>query len=564
MSSLRRSVYRSCRLGILLFMLCFPTGCAGFTTSNGQTQTATAENLDKTNAQTNASVLNPESTQSSDATNPLDSSTNIPTVGSVSSEKTNEQKSLDTLNASRQLLASGSYRQAIEMAVSSYVAAPSDEAKTIMFYAASQLTPIEVMRLETKVQTHIEQATLGQIRLNQCAAQNDADCIAQLLPKTADSLQMIGDEEAAQRLINSPFIADGASLPTAAVLLPLSGADRKLGRAMLGAMLQAAGIYNHQPIPFALRFFDTKTSPDAIPPCLDEADALHAKLIIGPLDIRESMAATKKLSSDTVLIGFSPNDEFIANRPNAFQFSYALTEESQQIAKLIVSLNPSKIAAVSPEDAYSAESIRQLQASLPATHSISTLSFPANQTDLRDIAKKVAKESPDIVFLPTSPDIAERIASFMAQENLWCKSPGTPQPKAVADQRKFITCLSTSAWAPIASDHRYKFIVNAIYLDYIEAASQIAPDFAFQFEKLYHRLPAVQEIMPFILLSMLKNMPEKAWQSAESLQKAVYDALNGQRYLLIPGLRQVTEQSSTPYLPPASADALPGRTINSR
>ncbi len=549
---------------MLLFMLCFPTGCAGFTTSAPQSQTATAENLDKTGPLTNESAHTSDGSAQSTATSPLDSPSNLPGDGPVSQENTLAQKSIDDLNDARRLLATGSHLQALEMAVSSYVAAPNDEARAIIYYAASQMTPIEVMRLENKAQTHIEQATLGQIRLNQCAAQNDADCIAQLLPKTADSLQMIGDEEAAQRLRNSPFIADGTPVPTAAVLLPLSGADRKLGRAMLGAMLQAAGIYSHQPLPFALRFFDTNTSPDTIPPRLDDAGALHAKLIIGPLDIRESLAATKIINPDTILIGFSPNDEFIANHTNVFQFSYALTEESQQIAKLIVSLNPSKIAAVTPDDAYSAESIRQLQSSLPSTYSLSTFSFPANQTDLRDIAKKVASASPDIVFLPTSPDIAERIASFMAQENLWCKSPGTPQPKASVDQRKFITCLSTSAWAPIANDHRYKFIVNAIYLDYIEAASKTAPDFASEFERLYHRLPAVQEIMPFILLSMLKKLPETAWHSPSSLRQAVFDALKGQRYLLIPGLRQVTEQSSIPYLPPDSADSLPGRTINSR
>ena len=109
----------------------------------------------------------------------------------------------------------------------------------------------------------------------------------------------------------------------------------------------------------------------------------------------------------------------------------------------------------------------------------------------------MAQQSPDIVYLPTTADTAERIASFLAQENLWCKTPGSVAPNSKIDTRKFTVCIGSSAWAPIADNHRHKSLIEALYLDYTDAATSFNAEFATQFSALYHRQPAVQEVLPF-------------------------------------------------------------------
>ena len=440
----------------------------------------------------------------------------------------------------------GEYAKAFATATESYVTAPLPGTQDVALYAASMLTPIELKRLDDHATTHFERAILGQLRLNICAGVGDDACVSALVPTTADALETIGDTAQAERLRR--FAASGATeQPVVAVFLPLSGAERRLGRAMLGAILQRSGIYDMTPLPFALRFFDTQSSPQTIPALLAEAKALGAKAVLGPVDIRECTAAAQDLF-DAVMIGFSPNDAFVTNE-DVFQFSYSLDLEVSGMAQVAVSAGATRVAAVFPEDAYASAASARLAASMPSGIKVQEFPFAANTTDLRPVAQKIAASGADAVYMPVTAEAAERIASFLAQENLWCRTPGTPAPKAVNDNRRFITCLGASAWAPVADNHRHKFLVEALYPDYADAATALEPSFAKAFEALYHRLPSVQEVMPWIAVTMLRKLPDTAWESTESLRAALQDALQTKKYLITPGIRQITAQSSKPYNP---------------
>ena len=536
--------------------LCFGCGHSGTNiqnaTAESQTNTAVAsatnvESSTQVESKTNTTSIH-DSTSSWSVDNPGDNVQKTPEV--VAAELTEQ-----AMTAVQNL----AYEQAFKLAIKSFAEYPSEEARNVATYAASQLTPIELKRLGAQAQTHIELAIIGQLRANVCASQSDSACLEQIIPETVQALEAIGDSDAAQQLRT---LQNGVSTvrPLVAVFLPLSGNDRKIGRAMLGAILQASGIYNHRALPFDIRFFDTKTSADAIDSILSDVRKSNVKLIIGPVDILECRAVSQKLDPQTVMIGLTPNGEFIQNKPNVFQFSYALKEEAQKAAQIVVSANASKVIAIGPEDEYTKSSAQQLQLSLPSSISFETVTFPANQADLRDLASKVAKKTPDVIYFPTTADMAERIASFMAQENIWCKLPGTPQPNAKVDTRRFVSCLAPGSWAPVADGHEYKVINDAIYLDYSEAAERVSAGFSEQFQNLYHRQPSVQEILPFVAISMLKSMPDSAWHSPESLQNAVESLLRGHQYLMIPGFRQVTPRASKPWTAPFSSDA-PARTL---
>lgn len=462
-------------------------------------------------------------------------------------EPDRSQAQLD-FDAASDAVQSGQYALALKLAAQSYQAVPSDETRSLAMYAAMQLSPIELANLESSITFPLEAAVAGQLRLNTCASMHDNACVAALLPGTAMALEAIGDSASAERLRTMLARASNSSQPVVAVLLPLSGTDRRVGRAMLGSILQASGIYHHSSLPFDLRFFDTQSNVQTIPGILAEVQKLGARLILGPLDIQESMAVVPNLAEiQTVMLGFSPNDEFTKQSSAAFQFSYALTLEAEQLAQTIVALNVQRMVAVSPEDAYASTLVQQLQTSLPTGMAVSHVTFPQTQTDLRDIAHKIASQSPEVVYFPTSIETAERIASFLAQENLWCKTPGTPAPQSKLDTRKFTTCIGSSAWAPVADNHRYKSLHEALYLDYTDAAAVYVADFDKQFQALYHRLPAVHEILPFVAVSMLKTLPDEVWQNPESLQQGVQTLLRGQKYLMLPSLRQITSTGSQSF-----------------
>ena len=469
---------------------------------------------------------------------------NVDDVGTVDVQM---QQAKSSLESAETAIKNQGFSQAIQYARESYLHLPTTDAIRVAAYAASRLSPIELTRLYGAAETHFERAVVGQMRVNFCAAQNDQACLDKVLPETIESLYLIGENDNADRLSKYGMQNGVAQTPVAAVMLPLSGKDRKIGRAMLGSMLQAAGIYNHKRMPMHLRFFDTRSSAAAIPEILAEIDKAGIRLIVGPVDIQECNAVAHGLG-EKVMIGFSPNDSFVGDLNGVYQFSYAIAEEAQQIAQMLIGMNAQTIVSISTDDAYAATTVEQLKASLPQGVNVSAFTYPAKQTDLRDLAKKAAAAAPDTVFLPVSVDVAERIMSFMAQENIWCAKPGTPQPKAASDQRRFVTCMATSAWAPIKDDQRFKFINEAIYLDYSDAANKLDTDFASGFEGLYHRPPAVHEVLPFTAITMMRSLKASDFESKTSLTQAVGQIFGATRYLMLPGARRITSAGTAPYV----------------
>lgn len=449
---------------------------------------------------------------------------------------------------------------AFQSAAELYEQTHHDADKTRVYYAASLLSPNEQKRrVQDPHLTPFARAVLAKLALQHDLSQNDRDTIAEDMQILAPYLSGPEHENDLRQL---QTLTRQDHMPIIAVILPLSGKDRRIGRAMLGAILQAAGVYDHRSLPFALRFFDSASTADDIQHIVAQIQSLDAKLVIGPVDINESMRAANALPEHILMIGFSPNDAFVGERDHVFQVSYTITQEIQTISATIASLGTRTIHIAAPDDRYASTTIDLLQNSLPAYVNVKQVRYPANQTDLRNVAHQIASDAPELILLPTSPENAERMSSFLAQENIWCQSPNTAQPTAPTDNRKFVSCLSTSAWAPIKKSHHYKFITNGIYLDYTDAANQRRADFASQFEALYHRLPAVHEILPFVVVSELRNIPKNAWFSPETLKSAVRTRFNGQKYLMMPTWRQLTTQGSVPFEWTTHTLSLPVRSMS--
>lgn len=474
--------------------------------------------------------------------------------------KSQEESALD---AAYDALTRGEYGAAFRLAASCFGTSDEKMARSLAVYAASQLPFASLSQLSTEPSLGSgAQKIVDKIRIFRCG--NDLACLRSPLESLGRICLREQDLVCADG-VSAYFEKKNREMPVVAAFLPLSGKDRKIGRAMLGALLLASGIFGGILPDVALRFFDTQSSSDRIPALIGEAQALGVKLILGPLDIQESFLASSRLPDGIVMVGFSPNDEFIGNRLQAFQFSYALSQEMQALAAWLVGFQARRIAATGVEGAYADAALKQLRENLPEHVALENAFYPSDQTDLRDVAKRIASWQPDAIFLPTPAEDSERIMSFLAQENVWCRTPGTPPATAKDDMRKFVSCVATSAWAPIGDDHHYRFIVDGIYPDYAGNAAVAEANFSEEFQRLYHRKPSVYEVLPFAVFRLLAGISKTEWQNAEALRARLLALLGGQRHWMIPGMMQIGGQGVKVYKPAwSSQPAAPVRAMKVR
>ena len=562
----QKAVTVSCRhlAGMAIFFALSAQSCALFSGSS-ETKTNSAATVSAASAQPQASsggdasaVRSQTSASSgigdnSDLNRDLNNASSAAAGGEhdASAVQTAEDYAVSEYERAAEAYRSGRFAEAFGGAIRAIdlfqnASSPSEmrsEAETLAIAAAEQCDPVRWMQMNRTASSPAARSILSRLLAAVCLRQNDRSCVAAQARNAADAADALGDAENAERWRSA---ADSLypELPVAAVLLPLSGKDRRMGRAMLGSFLLASGVYDHRDLPFVLRFFDTRSDAAEAGNIAASLAAHNIRLVLGPVDVLESMKTAQNLAGDAVMIGFSPNGAFSDGRPNVFQFAHTLDREAQAVAEFIVDTAPRRAISAAPQDAYSETALASVNAYLPPQMQLSAQTYPASQTDLRDVAKRIAAQSPDLIFFPAQADDAERLASFLAQENVWCRAPGAAPAQTSSDARRFAVCLSAGAWAPIPADHRYKFIVNGIYLDYASAGDDIDAAFSQQFSALYHRLPSVYEVMPHALVSALRKIPERAWQSGEALQSAASQILRGNRYILNPALRIVAPNGS--------------------
>ena len=471
------------------------------------------------------------------------------------------------LEGAERAIAEKRWTEAVRLSAEWEALSPSDDARALAFYAASQLSAESLSQAlrEADPGLLLQTAALARQQWRLCVRSEQQNCAPADIDRGLEAMQALGLTAEARRLREDySVLRASSSRPLVAVLLPLSGRDRRIGRAMLGAVLQGAGIFQLRPLAFDLRFFDTQSDAAKIPQIIDDAKRQGAKLLLGPIDVQESLAASQRLEArDLVMVGFSINEAFVGER--AYRLSYDLTQEVMVSARAIISENAKKIVVVAPDTRYTTMVVDRLRQALAFEKdvNIQLQTFPEGKVDLRDVAKSVAKIRPDLVFLPTSPETSELIASFLAQENMWCRTSFAPTPSR--DTRHFMTCLGTGLWGPIAQGHPFKFIVGGVYPDYIDATPDVSEAFAHEFQNLFHRLPAVHEILPYQALTMLRTLRPEAFASSKALIAALESVFQGRQFVLQPSLRQITRDASVRYQwGGASQTPPPQRTLVTR
>lgn len=131
-----------------------------------------------------------------------------------------------------------------------------------------------------------------------------------------------------------------------AVLLPLTGQYKKLGREMrLAAVIAAARSPGTQ-----LQFIDTKGDPTRAVAAVEEAVFVHkAAGILGPVGQRESVAAARRAVSLGIPIGLlAPALNGASARDGVFRLWSSPEWEAREAARLAMSLGYSKLAVLAP------------------------------------------------------------------------------------------------------------------------------------------------------------------------------------------------------------------------
>lgn len=448
------------------------------------------------------------------------------------------------MREAHQLGVQGKWKKAFENAVlSSVCEAWALSSGNFAFHAVTQMDTDTLEQLWREATQPLAVAASGLEIMRRCVASEDPECVSGHLEMTYTALEEVGRADEMGPVMSWLQDSQISGNSVVAVALPLSGRDRKMGRAMLGAFLQASGIYAHKGVSFDLRFYDTRSDASTLPEILADAHHIGARLMLGPVDIQEAAtAATAATAYPMIVLSFAPNPAFLRENGQAYMMSFGLEKEADRLAEKLRLSGATKVIAAYPENRYGDKVIDLLKPRLPSGVSLKSMTYPAQETDLRKLAQNVAAERPDVILLPSEAKDAERFMSFVAQENMWCQTTadarrGTPKNKN--DMRQWVTCLSTSVWSPISPTHDLKFLAGAQYLDYTASVAD-GEGFAVMFEKLYHRRPNVQEMLPYAVMRLLSGVPAESFRDIQSLGQVFGDIFSGERiYYLEPSFQEV-------------------------
>lgn len=172
-----------------------------------------------------------------------------------------------------------------------------------------------------------------------------------LLAQTAEA-PLIGGVKAGNGAIDNGSAGEGPpGAVRVAILLPLSGANAKLGRAMLNAA--QLSLFELAAENFALMTYDTRGGGDGAARAVESAVRDGAQLILGPL-LAESVAAARlrlmDISPGLNIVAFSNSREVAGD--GVFILGFTPRQQVAAILDYAASEGVSRVVALAPDDDY--------------------------------------------------------------------------------------------------------------------------------------------------------------------------------------------------------------------
>ena len=267
-----------CQISVLLLCLLL-NGCAswGFTlkrpantqNNTSDTETAVSDRDKAATAQTGISATSSTTDKHTADNTPNSATTNDPCHDGTCDEAPLEDicaQAEDGIRTARNAELQGDWERALKTSVQQAACeAWEPSARNIAFHAATKLKDDTLHQIWEENSHPLAVAATGLELLRRCIASDDRECVAHYFDLSVTALENVGHVDEANDIVSWLNAAQHTGHPVVAIALPLSGRDRKMGRAMLGAFLQATGIYSHKGTAFDLRFYDTRSDASTLP-----------------------------------------------------------------------------------------------------------------------------------------------------------------------------------------------------------------------------------------------------------------------------------------------------------
>ncbi|MBM4320336.1 MAG: hypothetical protein FJ125_10330, partial [Deltaproteobacteria bacterium] len=239
---------------------------------------------------------------------------------------------------------------------------------------------------------------------------------------------------------------------TIAALLPLTGPSRRIGSAMLDALLVAARLAGPVAPGARLRVIDTRGDAQRVLLTVEQLAASPEVIgVVGPFDAETAAAAASKASQlGLPLIHVTVDGVVPHGEGPVFRAYTSNRKEARRLAGHAVrTLGIRRVAILRPEHTYGqtlAALLREAWEELGGAVA-GEVTYPAHAREMKTVLDRLAALPPfEALFIPDGQDQVGLLAAHLAARGWWSVPFGSKPPKVRGRALVPVQLLGTSAW----------------------------------------------------------------------------------------------------------------------
>lgn len=320
------------------------------------------------------------------------------------------------------------------------------------------------------------------------ASAEETEALEAMLRRVASDLAAVGEGDRVEALSVSLASRGPARRLAIGVALPLTGPAASVGKRALDGALVAADAYGAGQSTTTLIFVDTaKTTANE---AVARLRSLGVSAIVGPLD-HDRATAWAQAANDAEVPLFALTTEPMGEVAGDWGFRWFIDARSEARAVARIAYEEQgdrRVAVVRPGIGYGRQMAQWFVDEFEAAGGevVLDVEYDRGDTDYSRLARKVAAQEPDAVFIPDTAVKVGEVSSFLAQANVW-GIDGTLRPDAKA-KRVRVHYLGTSLWQhPDLLRQARSYVAGALIPAWASAAYPSVDDFFARYQRVSGR-----------------------------------------------------------------------------